>query len=406
MLQHGLKKNWKQFAILVLVNAFVGGMVGIERSILPLVAEHDFLITDKNIILSFIIVFGISKALANYLTGRLANKFGRKSLLVTGWILALPLPFVLMFAQSWTWIVFSNVLLGIHQGFAWSSTVVMKMDLVNEDERGLAMGLNEFAGYLTIAVVAYLTAYIADHYGLRPYPFYTGVVLAVVGLLMTIFLVKETKQFMQVPEKTSNVAPLKNVFKETTLSNPNLSSITQAGLINNLNDGMVWGLLPLMMSANNFSLKEIGVVASVYPAVWGLGQIFTGKLADSFGRKPFLVGGMLLQGIAILLFMPASTLTHYVILSFILGIGTAMVYPVFLAAIADNSHISQRAETVGVFRLWRDLGYAIGAFLTGILSEIYNIETPILVIGVVTLLSGILLFNRYRTNQSYSNIAT
>jgi MFS family permease len=398
MLQHGLKQNWKQFTLLVIVNAFVGGMVGLERSILPLVAEQDFNIFDKNIILSFIIVFGISKAIANYITGRLANKLGRKNLLIIGWIIALPLPFILMFADNWGWIVFANILLGIHQGLAWSSTVVMKMDLVNEKERGLAMGLNEFAGYLSIAVVAYLTAYLADKYGLRPYPFYTGAILAIAGLLMTVFLIKETKGFLNISENSSSPM-LKNVFKETSFTNHNLSSITQAGLINNLNDGMVWGLLPLIMASQHFTFKEIGLVASVYPAVWGIGQIFTGRLSDTIGRKQLLVTGMLLQGLAILGFMLGGNVMQYAFLSFVLGIGTAMVYPTFLAAIADNSHIKQRAETVGVFRLWRDLGYAVGALITGVLSQIYNTNMPIFVIGVLTIISGFILLKRFTNSH-------
>lgn len=401
MLRHGLRENWKQFTLLVIVNAFVGGMVGLERSILPLVAEQDFNIFDKNIILSFIIVFGISKAIANYVTGRLANKLGRKKLLIIGWVIALPLPFILMFADNWNWIVLANILLGIHQGLAWSSTVVMKMDLVNEKQRGLAMGLNEFAGYLSIAAVAYFTAYIADNYGLRPYPFYTGAVLAIIGLLMTILLIKETKGFLSVSE-ISPAPLLESVFKETSFTNRNLSSITQAGLINNLNDGMIWGLIPLIMASQKFTFKEIGLVASVYPAVWGIGQIFTGRLADVIGRKQLLVSGMLLQGLAILGFMLASTIMLYTLLSLLLGLGTAMVYPTFLAAIADNSHPSQRAETVGIFRLWRDSGYAVGALITGVLSQLFNSNIPILVIGVLTIISGVVLLIRF-SNSHYKN---
>jgi MFS family permease len=394
----GLRRNWKQFTILVIVNAFVGGMVGMERSILPLIAQDDFNITAAGIILSFIVIFGISKAIANYFTGRLANSFGRKKLLIAGWLIALPLPFILMFADNWSWIVLANILLGIHQGFAWSSTVVMKMDIVNEKERGFAMGLNEFSGYLAVAAVAYLTAHIAAEYGLRPYPFYIGVVLVVAGLFFTLFFVNETSGFASNTAASSTASRMKNIFTGTSFTNKNLSAITQAGLVNNLNDGMVWGLLPLVLAAKSFSFSEIGIVAGIYPAVWGLAQIFTGKLTDHFGRKPFLVWGMLLQGLAIIAFIPAQTLAHYISLSVLLGLGTAMVYPTFLAAIADNTHPEQRPESVGVFRLWRDLGYAVGALLTGILAWYSSMQLPILVIGILTILSALVVLFRFKNN--------
>jgi MFS family permease len=391
----GLKKNWKQFTILVIVNAFVGGMVGMERSILPLIAKEDFNITAAGTILSFIIIFGVSKAIANYFTGRLANRYGRKKLLIAGWLIALPLPFILMYAKDWSWIVAANVLLGIHQGFAWSSTVVMKMDIVNERERGLAMGLNEFAGYLAVAAVAFLTAHIAAEHGLRPYPFYTGAALVIAGLVFTIFFVKETSGFAATSALSSAHPKMNSVFIDTSFTNKNLSAITQAGLVNNLNDGMVWGLLPLVLAAKSFSLSQIGIVAGVYPAVWGLAQIFTGKLSDTFGRKTFLFWGMLIQGIAIIGFIPASNMMHYTTLSVLLGLGTAMVYPTFLAAIADNTHPEQRPESVGVFRLWRDLGYAAGALLTGILAYYSNFQFPILVIGIITMLSAFVILSRF-----------
>ena len=370
----GLKKNFGQFTLLVIINAFVGGMIGMERSILPEIAEQEFHIFDKSIILSFIIVFGVSKAIANYFTGVLANRFGRKKLLIIGWLLSAPVPFIFMYANNWNWIVFANFLMGIHQGFAWSSTVVMKMDLVAEKERGLAMGLNEFAGYLAVACVAYFTAWVAAKFGLRPYPFYIGIGLILLGLAGTIFFIKETLFHSHAEAKESVVPKMKNIFLETTFVNKNLSSVTQAGLVNNLNDGMIWGLLPMLLALKKFSLQDIGIITAVYPAVWGIAQLFTGKLSDIFGRKPLLFTGMFLQGIIIVMINYAENYFQFFILSFFLGIGTALVYPTFLASIADNTHPSQRAESVGVFRLWRDGGYAIGALLTGILAEIFNIE--------------------------------
>ena len=281
----GLKENWKQFTLLVIVNAFVGGMVGLERSILPQIAEGEFGIAAKTAILSFIIVFGIVKAITNYYTGALANKFGRKNLLIVGWIVAIPIPLMLMYATSWNWIIAANVLLGINQGLAWSSTVVMKIDLVGEKQRGFAMGLNEFAGYIAVAVVAFLTGYIASEYGIRPYPFYLGIGLVILGLTMSVFFIKDTRGHVTA-EATNNTIPrLKNIFWDTTWKDKNLGSVSQAGLINNLNDGMAWGIFPMLLASRNFNLDQIGIIVAVYPAVWGLGQLFTGKMADKFCKN-------------------------------------------------------------------------------------------------------------------------
>lgn len=265
----GLRENWLQFLLLVIINGFVGGMVGLERSILPQLAEVEFHIEAKTAILSFIIVFGVFKAASNYFTGALANKLGRKKLLVWGWLIGIPVPFMLMYADSWSWIIFANILLGINQGLAWSSTVVMKIDIVGDKQRGLAMGLNEFAGYLSVALVAFLTGYIAAEYGLRPYPFYLGIGLALSGFLASLFLVKDTQQHVQKESSANNVKRLKNIFRETTWKNSNLGSVTQAGLVNNLNDGMMWGLLPLILTTKGFGLEQVGMVTAAYPAVWG-----------------------------------------------------------------------------------------------------------------------------------------
>ena len=387
----GLKENWKQFTILVIVNAFVGGMVGLERSIFPQFASTKFGIVSTTAILSFIIVFGVSKAISNYFTGRLANRFGRKNLLIAGWILALPIPLMLIYANSWSIVVLSNILLGIHQGLTWSSTVVMKIDLVGQKDRGLAMGLNEFAGYLAVGLMALLTGYVANNYGVSPYPFYLGFFVALIGLLLTIFFVKETTQFMKLEQVESKAENLKNIFWETTYKNPTLGSITQAGLVNNLNDGMIWGLLPILLVSLNYSNAEIGVIASIYPTVWGVSQLLTGKLSDSLSKKRMLFWGMFLQGITIVALPFLSGLWWLAFLSALLGIGTAMVYPTFLSTIAEATQPGQRAESIGTFRLWRDLGYAIGAIISGISADLFGLHTAILLIGIITILSALVI---------------
>jgi len=381
---------------LVIINSFVGGMVGLERSILPQIAEEEFFIAAKTAILSFIIVFGIVKAITNYFAGAFANKLGRKNLLVIGWLFGLPVPFILMYAPSWDWIVAANVLLGINQGLAWSSTVVMKIDLVGEKQRGFAMGLNEFAGYLAVAAVAFLTGYIAEEYGLRPYPFILGIGLAVLGLLGSIFFIKDTRKHVAAENSFSDTPQLKNVFWETTWKHPNLGAVTQAGLVNNLNDGMAWGIFPILLALKGFNIEEIGIVTAVYPAVWGFGQLFTGKMADIYNKKVLLFLGMLLQGIALGFFLFANSLTDYIILSAILGWGTAMVYPTFLATVAENTHPNDRANSVGVFRLWRDLGYAIGAILTGLIADALGIEASILAIAILTIISAFIILLRMK----------
>jgi MFS family permease len=395
----GLKENWKQFTLLVIINAFVGGMVGMERSILPRIADAEFNIAAKTAILSFIIVFGIVKGATNYFTGTLANKFGRKNLLVIGWLIGIPVPFMLMYAPSWDWIIAANILLGINQGLTWSSTVMMKIDLVGEKQRGLAMGLNEFAGYIAVAVIAFLTGWIAGKYGLRPYPFYVGVVIVIAGFLSSLFFVKDTKHHVAQEAISSNISQLKNIFWETTWKNINLGSVTQAGLVNNLNDGMVWGVFPILLASKNFSIEQIGIVTAIYPAVWGVGQIITGKMADKICKKDMLFLGMVLQAIALILFVFAATLTQFILLAILLGSGTAMVYPTFLAAIAENTHPQDRAKSLGVFRLWRDLGYAIGAILTGIIADAIGINASIIFVGGLTLMSGLIIYYRMKCNS-------
>ncbi len=296
----GLKENWQQFTLLVIVNAFVGGMVGLERSIFPKFAAMDFGVESKTAILSFITAFGFSKAITNYLTGKLANRFGRRNLLIMGWLIALPIPFLLINATAWSWVVFANVLLGISQGLTWSSTVVMKIDLVGEKNRGLAMGLNEFAGYFAVGVTAFLTGLIADKYGITPYPFYLGIVISVCGLFLTFFFIKDTQTFAQKEGAQSNLSLLKNIFWATTFKDKTLGTVTQSGLVNNLNDGMIWGLLPIVLIQLTYNTQDIGIITAIYPTVWGIGQLVTGRLSDIYSKKQMLFWGMFLQGIVIL----------------------------------------------------------------------------------------------------------
>lgn len=391
----GLKENWKQFWLLVFINALVGGMIGLERTLLPEIAEKEFHLSSTSIILSFIILFGLFKAITNYFAGALANKFGRKKLLLYGWIIGIPVPFILIYANNWNWILFANILLGINQGLTWSSTVVMKMDLVGEKQRGFAMGLNEFAGYGTLGLVAYTTSLIADNYGLRPYPFYLGIAIVILGTLLTWFFVKDTAGHVKKETEINNTIPLlKNTFTETTWLHKNLGSVTQAGLINNLNDAMIWGIIPILLAQRGFGIANIGIITATYPIVWGLGQLITGKLSDIYCKRDLLFWGMLLQGLAIVCLVFSTSIFHFITISVLLGIGTAIVYPTFLSSIAENTNPEQRAKSIGVFRFWRDFGYVIGAILTGVLTNIFNIEFSIGFIGVLTIISATIIIYR------------
>ncbi|MGA0154701.1 MAG: MFS transporter [Flavobacteriaceae bacterium] len=393
-LEQGLRKNWKQFTLLVIINGFVGGMVGLERSILPELAKTEFDLAVKTALLSFIVVFGITKALSNYFAGAFANKIGRKNLLVIGWVFALPVPIILMHAPSWNWIIGANVLLGINQGLSWSSTVVMKVDLVGHKNRGLAMGINESAGYVAVGLTALFTGLIAARYGLRPYPFYLGIGFSILGLVSSWLLVKDTAAHVVSEQITSSLKPMGNVFASTTWKHPNLGSITQAGLTNNLNDGMIWGILPLLLASKGFSIAEIGSIVAIYPLVWGLSQLLTGKLGDLFPKKPLLFYGMLIQGLSILGLVYTNSHLSFALLSVLLGLGTAVVYPTFQAAIADNTHPSERANSIGVFRLWRDLGYAFGAAITGIIADQFSLQAALGSVGLLTVLSALILAKR------------
>ncbi len=401
-IQLGLKENWRQFSLLVIINAFVGGMVGLERSILPRIAEVEFHVAAKTAILSFITVFGLVKAFTNYFTGAWSNKIGRKRLLTFGWLVGIPVPFILMYADSWNWIIAANVLLGINQGLTWSSTVVMKIDLVGEKQRGLAMGINESAGYLAVATIAFFTGWIASTCGLRPYPFYIGVLLSMLGFLGSWLFVKDTKHHVAQETGSTNIPRLNSVFWETTWKNKNLGSVTQAGLVNNLNDGMVWGIFPILLATKGFSISDIGIITAIYPAVWGIGQLFSGKMADYFCKKDLLFLGMILQGASLVAVPFAQGMAHFVALSSLLGIGTAMVYPTFLATIAENTHPTDRASSLGVFRFWRDLGYAVGAVVTGLVADTLGVNAAVVIIGLLTLGSAVVIIYRMHCLNNHS----
>ena len=391
----GLRENLGQFALLVLVNAFVGAMIGLERSILPAMAQEEFQVAARTAILSFIVVFGITKALTNYFAGRLSDRYGRKPILIAGWLVAAPFPFVVMWAPDWNWVVAANVLLGVSQGLTWSTTVIMKIDLVGPKQRGLAMGLNEFSGYFAVAGSALATGWIAAEYGVRPEPFYLGVAYAAVGLALSVLLVRETLQHVSQEirshtESAADVMPTQaEIFKRSTFSDRNLSSISQAGLVNNLNDGLAWGLFPLVFAAAGLTLAEIGGLAAVYPAVWGIAQIFTGALSDRVGRKQLIVWGMWVQAGGIAVTVLSSGAVGFGAGAVLLGLGTAMVYPTLLAAIGDVAHPKWRASAVGVYRLWRDLGYAAGALIAGVTADLFGLASAVWVVAGITFLSGV-----------------
>jgi len=390
----GLEKNKYQFTLLVLVNAFVGAMVGLERSIMPGFGKLEFGLSANAALMSFIIAFGISKSLSNYSVAQLSKKFNRKTILIIGWISALPVPFLLMYAPGWNWVIAANILLGINQGLAWSSTVIMKIDLVGSKNRGLAMGVNEFAGYLSVGLAAWLASSIASDYGYAFFPFIPGVIFAFAGLLISIFLVKDTTHFVHTESLTSKLPLLENVWKETTWKHRNLGSVSLNGLVNNLNDGVVWGLLPMLLIQRGFGITQIGIIASIYPAVWGISQLFTGKMGDTHCKKQIITVGMLLQAVAILIVAIASSLPLLILASIILGFGTAMVYPNFLSVIAESTHPKQRAESLSIFRLWRDSGYVFGALLSGVLADAFGITYALFIAAAITAIAGLIANRR------------
>jgi MFS family permease len=393
----GLRENLPQFSLLVLLNAFVGAMVGLERTVLPLLGEQEFGLSSKTAITSFIVSFGVTKAVINLVAARLSDRIGRKPILVAGWVFALPVPFLIIYAPEWWWIDLANVLLGANQAMAWSMTVIMKIDLVGPKRRGLALGLNEFAGYFAVGVMSWVTGYIAGHYALRPQPFYLGIVISVIGLLMSILVIRETRGHVAVesrlePGNTESRAPsLGRIFYVTSLGNVSLFAACQAGLVNNLNDGMSWGLYPLYFAALGLGVQRIGVVKAVYPVCWGLLQIATGPLSDRWGRKGLIAWGMIIQAAGIWLTVLVPAYGVWIVAAALQGLGTAMVYPTLLAAITDHAHPTWRASSLGVYRFWRDLGYAVGALLSGLVADLVGLEAAIHLVAALTLASGLVV---------------
>ncbi len=397
----GLKENWQQFTLLVLVNMMVGGMVGLERTVVPLMGTELFRIGADMLVFSFIIAFGVVKAFTNLISGVLADKYTRKRVLILGWLFGLPVPFMLGWGPSWGWIIAANVLLGISQGLAWSMTVNMKIDLVGPKKRGLAMGLNEAAGYGAVGLTALLTGYLAAAYGLRPQPFYIGIAYTMIGLLLSVLVIRDTRAYARLESATA-VMPggqahrpdLRWVFKETSLKNRNLFSVSQAGLINNLNDGMSWGVFPLLFVHMGVGLEGVGWIKAIYPVVWGAGQIITGPLADRCGRKPLIVWGMFVQvlGHVVIGFEWFPPFASGMAGSVLLGAGTAMVYPALLAAVSDAAHPSWRASSLGVYRFWRDMGYAAGALMAGVVASLLGLVWAVHIAGLLTLASGVVVW--------------
>ena len=400
----GLRENWRQFWLLVLVNAFVGAMVGLERTVLPLLAEAEFGVASKSAALSFIATFGIVKALTNFFAGRLGDRYGRRRVLLAGWLFAVPVPLLVIWAPTWSWIVFANVLLGVNQGLTWSTTIIMKIDLVGPKRRGFAMGLNEFAGYLAVAFAALGTGYIAAAYGFRPAPFYLGIAFAAIGLALSLFFVRETRHHSALEEASfverttvgnyGGEVSGRELFARVSWRDPALGSASQAGMVNNLNDGLAWGLFPLFFAAAGLEVAQIGVLSFTYPAVWGVLQLWTGAASDRWGRKRLIAGGMLLQGVALGAIALARGFWPWMGAAALLGVGTARVYPTLLAAIGDVAHPRWRGSAVGIYRLWRDSGYAVGALLAGTVADLFGMAWAIGVVALLTIASGLAVFWR------------
>lgn len=407
----GLRANWRQFSLLVLVNAFVGGMVGLQSTVVPLIGSQEFKIASTTAVLSFIVSFGIIKAVANLVSGHFADVYGRKHMLVLGWLVGLPVPFMIAWGPSWGWVVAANALLGINQGFAWSMTVIMKVDLVGPKSRGLAVGLNEFAGYLAVGATAFLSGFIAQRYALRPEPFYLGIGYAVLGLALSILFVRDTRhhvghEISHHHGSVSETIAFWEVFRRASFGDRNLFAASQAGLVNNLNFGMSWGIFPLFFASFGLAVARIGIVNSVYPAVWGVLQTVTGPLSDRLGRKGLIATGMWVQGGGLFLMASTRSFGWWLLASALLGLGTAMVYPTLIAAVADASHPSWRARSLSVYRFWRDLGYAIGALCAGAIADTLGLSSAIKIVAALSILSGaiVALLVRERSHAGIGQI--
>ena len=403
----GLRANLPQFALLVAVNALVGGMLGQERTVLPLLAEQEFHLDAYTAGLTYILAFGVAKAATNYLAGAWSDRYGRKPVLVAGWLVAVPVPLLLIWAPSWWWVIAANVLLGVSQGLTWSTTVIMKIDLVGPHRRGLAMGFNEAAGYGAVAVTALATGYLAADYGLRPQPFYLGVAYAALGVGLSTLAVRETRGHAEAEasahvsrdEQLHATLTQREIFTQTSFREPALSAASQAGMVNNLNDGLAWGLFPLLFAASGLSVARIGVLAALYPAVWGVGQLVTGGLSDRVGRKSLIVAGMLTQAVALGLVALVDSFALWAVAAALLGTGTAMVYPTLLAAVGDVAHPAWRAQAVGIYRLWRDGGFAVGALLSGVVADLWGVRAAVWTVAGLTAVSGLVVaFRMYETH--------
>ena len=403
--QLGLGANWRQFTLLVVVNAFVGAMVGLERAVLPVVATREFGIASTTAVLSFIATFGLTKALTNLAAGRLVDRHGRRVVLITGWLIALPVPLIILWAPSWWWIVAANGLLGVNQGLAWSATVIMKIDLVGPRRRGLAMGLNEFAGYLAVALAALASGVVASTYGLRAGPAYLGIAIALAGLALSVFFARETMHHAAFEESADPVVAtdrpnVRQLLRRSLWSDRGLFSVSQAGLVNNLNDGLAWGVFPLLFAAAALSLRQMSALVAIYPAVWGVCQLWTGPLSDHWGRKWLIVSGMVMQGIALVAIAQTRGVLAWTVALITLGLGTALVYPTLLAAVGDIARPSWRGIAVGVYRLWRDLGYVAGALIAGIVADAFGVSAAISAIGALTIASGLVVALRFEETRS------
>jgi MFS family permease len=397
----GLRENLAQFSLLVAVNALVGGMIGQERTVLPLLAERTFGLTAFTATTSFVVAFGATKALTNLATGALTDRIGRKPILVAGWLIGIPVPLLLIWAPSWGWVIVANVLLGMNQGMTWSTTVIMKIDLVGPSRRGLALGLNEAAGYGALSLTALITGEIAARHGLRPEPFYLGIAFVALGVGLSTVFVRETLGHAHLEAATTTSVGdrddgLRVVFARATWQDPSLSAISQAGLVNNAVDGLAWGILPLLFAAEGLSVGRIGVLAALYPGVWCVGQLFTGAWSDRAGRKPLIVAGMVLQGAALALMASADAFELWAVGAVLIGVGTALVYPTLIAAVGDVAHPHWRATAVGVYRLWRDTGYVVGALLGGIVADLFDLRAAVWVVAILSVVSGLVVAVRMK----------
>jgi MFS family permease len=401
----GLRENLGQFSLLVGVNALVGGMIGQERTVVPLLAERTFGLAAFTATATFVVAFGATKALTNLATGALTDRVGRKPILVTGWLFALPVPLLLIWAPSWGWVIVANVLLGVNQGMTWSTTVIMKIDLVGPARRGFALGLNEASGYGAVALTALVTGEIAARYGLRPEPFYLGIAFAGLGLGLSTLFVRETRGHAQLEAATTTTVGdgadgFGAVFARATWRDPSLSAVSQAGLVNNAVDGLAWVILPLLFAAEGLSIGTIGVLAAIYPGVWCVAQLFTGAWSDRVGRKPLIVAGMLIQGIALALMATTDGFAPWATGSVLIGLGTALVYPTLIAAVGDVAHPTWRATAVGVYRLWRDTGYVVGALVGGVVADAFDLRAAVWAIAALSMASGLVVASRMTPRPS------